>query len=82
MEILLSTAMISMKTENWHLRKRWLRGESIKSLYIDYKGKLDRVKNDGEKKIVKKKKQELHLAQKKAEQDRKKQELQIAQKKA
>ena len=30
------TNIISQALKNWNLRKRWLRGESIKSLYVDY----------------------------------------------
>ena len=31
-----NTNIISQAFKNWHFRKRWLRGESIKNLYNDY----------------------------------------------
>ncbi|ABM71836.1 Glycosyltransferases involved in cell wall biogenesis [Prochlorococcus marinus str. MIT 9515] len=35
------TNIISQAFKNWNFRKRWLRGESIKSLYNDYYKKLN-----------------------------------------
>ena len=33
-----NTNIISQAFKNWNFRRRWLKGESIKSLYDDYYG--------------------------------------------